>query len=95
VALTGCNVVVGIRGSDLRATQAAVMRPTAQAEVAAAVAATLAARPTPEVEATVSSAVEATQAAVPITLPLTSTVILISSHGQYVTAMADGTLRQT
>jgi hypothetical protein len=76
LALNGCNVTVGIRGSDLRATQAAVFEPTAQAEVAAAVEATLTAR-------------------APITLPLTSTVILVSSHGRYVTAMADGTLRQT
>ena len=108
LALNGCNVVVGISGSDLRATQAAVARPlvaqeaqqTAQAGVAAAVAATLTAHPTPDVTATVQSAVKATLVAmgaptVPVTLPLTSTVILVSSHGRYVTAMADGTLRQT
>jgi len=96
LALSGCNVVVGISGSDLRATQVARTQPTAQAEVAAAVAATLAARPTPDVAATVSFAVEATQTAgASYTLPLTSTVILVSSHGRYVTAMPDDTLRQT
>jgi hypothetical protein len=47
-----------------------------------------------DLRATEAAAVAATLTARP-TLPLTSTVILISSHGRYVTAMPDGTLRQT
>jgi hypothetical protein len=110
LALSGCNVIVGISGPDLRATQVAMTWPTvaqeaeqtAQADVATAVAATLASRPTPDVEATVRFA-EATQTAQPAlidtptptyTPPLTSTVILMSCHGWYVTAMADGTVQQ-
>jgi hypothetical protein len=76
VALSGCNVTVGIRGSDLRATEKAKIQPDVEATVRSAVAATLTAEAS-------------------YTLPLTSTVNLISTHGQYVTAMPDGSLRQT
>jgi hypothetical protein len=88
LALSGCHVVFGISGPDLRA--------TVQAKVDTAVAATLTAYPTPNVAGTVKAAVEATQTAgASYTPPPPSTVILISSHGRYVTAMPDGTLRQT
>ncbi len=84
LALNGCNMVIGIDGADLRATARVAIQPTVQAEIAAAV------------EATVRVAVPATLTAeARPTLPLTSTVILVSSHGRYVTAMPDGTLRQT
>ena len=111
LTLSGCKVIVGISGSDLRATQAAMAWPTvaqeavqtAQADVGTAVAATLTAQPTQDVEATVEAAITATQKAQAAltdtptptnTPPLTSTVILISCHGWYVTAMDDGTLQQ-
>lgn len=88
--LNGCNVIIGISGADLRATQAAMVWPTvtykasqtAQVDVENRVAATLTARPTLDIAATVEATCKATQ-------PAPEIVALVTHHDKYVTATGE------
>jgi hypothetical protein len=107
LATIACRIVTNRSVSATQTAQANVVATTVfrdfESAVEMAVAATLTAEPTQDVKATVEAALEADRKARPDqvatpslvqTLPITSTWSLISCHGRYVTAMADGTLQQ-